>query len=250
VRRFKDKVVIVTGASSGIGAAVAKLMASEGAAIYGVARNLDGLKLTAQEIEASGNTVSVGAYDLTDPQQCRSVVKDCLDQYGHLDVLINCAGGHVFRPLDEITEELWFRDIATNLGSTFFLSQAAIPYLLVTNGNIVNIGSLASVEGQAYSAAYCSAKHGLIGLTKALSLEYSGSGIRINALCPGGTNTPQIDKVGIPESADLNLIMRTAGLRGMLEAEEVAATIAFLASSDAAAIHGSVIMADQGKTAG
>lgn len=248
--RFDDKVVLVTGASSGIGAATAKRLAAEGAHIYGLGRSPDGLSGTRAAISGQGGTIEIQSCDITRPQSCKKAVEDCVEHYGGLDVLVNCAGQHVFRALGQITEELWLQDIATNLGGAFFLSQQAMPHLLERGGNIVNIGSLASVEGQPYSATYCSAKHGLIGLTKALALEYINTGVRINAVCPGGTNTPQIGKVGSPEGADFDLIMRTAGLRGMSEPEDIAAVIAFMASDDARSLHGAVTMADQGKTVG
>ncbi|WP_101756869.1 SDR family NAD(P)-dependent oxidoreductase [Oceanicoccus sp. KOV_DT_Chl] len=250
MQRFDNKVILITGASSGIGAATAKRLASEGAKIFGVGRNIDDLAITQQAIEQSDGVASMQPADISVAHNCRDVVAQCIEHYGRLDVLINCAGGHVFRALHEVTDELWLQDLAVNLGSAFYLSQAAIPQLLETGGNIVNIGSLASVQGQAYSATYCSAKHGIIGLTKALALEFINQNIRINAVCPGGTNTPQIAKVGMPENADFDLIMRTAGVRGMSEAEDIAAVIAFIASDDAKAIHGSVYMADQGKTIG
>lgn len=207
-----------------------------------------GLDKTASEITESGGTIHTSICDITVPAKCREAVQDCINLHGRIDVLINCAGGHVFRALHEITEEAWLGDIATNLGGAFFLSQAAIPELIRNNGNIVYIGSLASVEGQPYSATYCSAKHGIIGLTKSLALEFINQSIRINAVCPGGTNTPQFGKVGMPDGADIDLIMTTAAKRGFSEPEDIAAVVAFIASDDAKAIHGSVYMADLGKT--
>lgn len=249
--RFTGKVIFVTGASSGIGAATAIRIASEGGKVFGIGRDQDGLKQTQQKIASEGNNkAEMRACDITQPQACRDAIEACVKHYGQLDAVINCAGQHKFRPLSTITDELWFQDIATNLGGAFFFTQAAMPHLEKTAGNIVNIGSLASVEGQPYSATYCSAKHGLIGLTKALALEYIKSDVRINAVCPGGTDTPQIGKVDIPADADFDLVMKSAGFRGMSQPEDIAAVIAFVASDDAKAVHGVTYMADQGKTAG
>ena len=246
--RFTDKVVLVTGASSGIGASVAQRVASEGGKVFGIGRDGDGLATTTAAIEQAGGTIQTGQYDITSGDNCRAAVADCVAHFGQLDALINCAGRHTFRTLDEVTDENWWNDIATNLGGTFFLSQAAIPELIKTSGNIVNVGSLASVEGQPYSAAYCSAKHGIVGLTRALALEFVKQPIRINAVCPGGTNTPQQQKVGMPEAADFDLIMTAAGMRPMAEPEDIAAVICFVASDDAKAVHGAIYMADCGKT--
>ena len=246
--RFTNKVVLVTGASSGIGSATAKRISSEGGLIFGVGRDESGLASTSNEITETGGTITTTQCDITIPQACRKSLTDCISHYGRIDVLINCAGGHVFRALHEITDETWLSDIATNLGGSFFLSQAAIPELIKNNGNIVNIGSLASIEGQPYSATYCSAKHGIIGLTKSLALEFINESIRINAVCPGGTNTPQFEKVGMPDGGNIDLIMTTAAKRGVSEPEDIASVIAFIASDDAKAIHGSVYMADLGKS--
>jgi len=250
MQRFENKVVLITGASSGIGAATAQRIASEGGTIFGVGRSEEGLAATEKSIADAGATCLMHSANIASAEACREAVATCLAQFGRLDVLVNCAGGHVFRALHEVTESLWLEDLAVNLGGAFFLSQAAIPELLKTGGNIVNIGSLASVEGQPYSATYASAKHGLLGLTRALAVEFLNENIRINAVCPGGTDTPQIAKVGMPEGANFDLIMRTAGARGMSAPEDIAAVIAFVASDDAKAVHGAVYMADQGKTSG
>ncbi len=248
--RFEDKVALVTGASSGIGAATARRLAGEGASVFALGRSAEGLESTRRVIEEEGGSVAVHSCDLTAPEACRGAVAACLQQFAKLDVLVNCAGNHQFRPLAQMNDEDWFADLATNLGSAFFLIQAAMPSLLETAGNVVNVGSQASVEGQPYSASYCSAKHGIIGLTKALALEFCKSDVRINAVCPGGTNTAQIGRMAMPEGADIELIMRTAGPRGMSEPEDIAAVIAFVASGDAQSVHGAVYMADRGKTVG
>ena len=246
--RFKNKVALVSGASSGIGACVAQRIATEGGQVFGIGRDPTGLATTTDIIKKSNGTITTGQYDISNADQCRDAIRDCITHYGRIDVLINCAGRHKFRQLHEVTDDNWWSDIATNLGGTFFLSQAAIPELIKTAGNIVNVGSLASVEGQPYSAAYCSAKHGIVGLTRALALEFMKEPIRINAVCPGGTKTPQQQKVGMPESADFDLIMTAAGMREMAEPEDIAAVICFVASDDAKSVHGAIYMADNGKT--
>ena len=141
-------------------------------------------------------------------------------------------------------------DLAVNLNGPFYLCRAALPHLLDRGGNIVNVASIAGVEGQAYSAGYCAAKHGLIGLTRALAVEYTADRLRVNAVCPGGMMTPQIEKFSAPDDANFDLIMRTASPRGMMAPLDVANVIAFLASDAAAAVHGAVYRVDNGKGAG
>ncbi|MBB5917344.1 NAD(P)-dependent dehydrogenase (short-subunit alcohol dehydrogenase family) [Nocardia transvalensis] len=239
-------VALVTGASSGLGAEVAKLLASRGVSVFGVAR--DERRLAATFDSAPGGRFTVA--DIATAETCRSVVAQCVDAFGRLDTLINVAGFHRMRHTLDTTDEDWDHDLAVNLHGPFHLCRAALPHLLETAGNIVNVASIAGLEGQAYSAGYCAAKHGLVGLTRALAVEFTAERLRVNAVCPGGMLTPQITGFTLPEGADVNLVMRTASPRGLSDPGDVAKLVAFLAGDDAAAIHGAVYTADNGKTAG
>ena len=136
------------------------------------------------------------------------------------------------------------------VASTHWLASAAGMAVLERGGNVGNVSSIAGVEGQAYSAGYCAAKHGLIGLTRALAVEYTADRLRVNAICPGGMLTPQIEQFSAPDNPNYDLIMRAASPRGMMQPLDVANVIAFLASDAAAAIHGAVYRVDNGKGAG
>lgn len=244
-RGFDGKVAIVTGASSGLGAAVARLLAARGARVLGLARD-------EQRLTEVFETVVGGRFritDLADPRQCAEAVADCVATFGRVDALINVAGAHTMRHTAEVTDDDWAGDLAVNLSGPFYLSRAALPHLLDSAGNIVNVASVAGTQGQAYSAGYCAAKHGLIGLTRAMAVEFTHSTLRVNAVCPGGMLTPQVSGFVAPEGADFDLIMRTASPRGMSEPADVAQVIAFLASDDAKAIHGAVYEADNGRAA-
>ena len=245
--RFAGKVVLVTGASSGLGAACARLFGAEGARVYAVAR--DETRLAEVAADATGE-VTTHAADLADPDACRGAVEACVAGLGRLDVVVNNAGRHDFRITTDVTAQQWSRDLAVNLDSVFFTSQAALPHLLESSGNIVNVASVAGVLGEAYSAAYTAAKHGVVGMTKALAVEYARSPVRINCICPGGMDTPQAHTIDVPEGADWELIMRVAALRGFMSAEQVARVVAFVASDEASAMHGSILAVDQGHTAG
>ncbi|MEW2482840.1 SDR family oxidoreductase [Mycobacterium sp. NPDC049093] len=240
------KVALVTGASSGLGAAVAQLFAARGAKVFGVARDAERMATVFED-------VSGGAYasvDISSSEACRDAVAQCVEKFGRLDALINVAGFHQMRHTVSVTDEDWDKDLAVNLNGPFFLSRAALPHLLEAGGNIVNVASIAGIEGEVYSAGYCAAKHGLVGLTRALAIEFTSERLRVNAVCPGGMLTPQTTEFAAPEDADWNLIMRIAAPRGMMDVADVAKTIAFLASDDAAAVHGAVYIVDAGKTAG
>jgi meso-butanediol dehydrogenase/(S,S)-butanediol dehydrogenase/diacetyl reductase len=243
---MQDKIALVTGASSGLGAETARVLARQGVRVFGIARDADRLAAVFADIEG-------GAYALVDvgsAEACRGAVEKCVERFGGLDVLINIAGRHQMRRTESMTDEDWEEDLAVNLNGPFYLCRAALPHLLARGGNIVNVASIAGVEGQAYSAGYCSAKHGLIGLTRALAVEYTADRLRVNAVCPGGMLTPQIEQFSAPENANFDLIMRTASPRGFMQPVEVANVIAFLASDAAAAVHGAVYRVDNGKGAG
>lgn len=248
--RFTDKVVFITGAASGLGNATARQLAAEGAMVYGTGRNSEGLEELKQAVEKSAGRISTAQLDVAQAAQCKAAIADCVDTFGRLDVLINVAGKHVFHHTRDVTEQQWHEDLAVNVSGPFFLCQAAIPHLLNSAGNIVNVASIAGLQGQAYSAGYCAAKHGLIGLTRSLALEYTRSDLRVNAVCPGGMDTPQVQNIQIPDEVDFELLMRAGGMRGMMAAEEVTSVIAFLASDAASAVHGAVYTVDRGKTVG
>ncbi|QLL07592.1 SDR family NAD(P)-dependent oxidoreductase [Mycobacterium vicinigordonae] len=243
---MQGKIALVTGASSGLGAETARLLSRRGATVFGIARDTEKLASVFTDIQ-------LGVYapvDVSSPNACRSAVAQCVDRFAGIDVLINVAGHHQMRRTESMTDDDWEHDLAVNLNGPFYLCRAALPHLLARGGNIVNVASIAGVEGQAYSAGYCSAKHGLIGLTRALAVEYTSDRLRVNAVCPGGMLTPQIEQFSAPENPDYNLILRSAAPRGMMQPSDVAAVIAFLASDDAAAVHGAVYRVDNGKGAG
>lgn len=244
--QLSGKVALVTGASAGLGAAVAQLFAQRGATVFGIARDAERMATVFEQVPG-GRFASV---DVTSSQACRDAVTQCVEAFGRLDVLVNVAGFHQMRHTTTMTDEEWDRDLAVNLNGPFYLCRAALPHLLETGGNIVNVTSIAGVEGEVYSAGYCAAKHGLVGLTRALAVEYTKEKIRVNAVCPGGMPTAQTTEFTAPNNADWDLIMRIASPRGFMDTVDVAKAIAFLASDDAAAIHGAVYRVDNGKGAG
>lgn len=240
------KVALITGASSGLGAETAKLFAERGATVFGIARDTERLASVFAEVPG-GKYASV---DIASPSACRDAVAQCIAEFGQLDVLVNAAGFHQMRHTLSMTDEDWDRDLAVNLTGPYQLCRAALPHLLEVGGNIVNVSSVAGLEGEVYSAGYCAAKHGIVGLTRALAVEYSAERLRVNVVCPGGMSTAQVTEFAAPDNADWNLIMRIAAPRGFMDPRDVATVIAFLSSDDAAAIHGAVYRVDNGKGAG
>ena len=238
--------MLVTGASSGLGAETVRLVSRRGATVFGIAR--DAARLA--EVFADVKSGSYASVDVASARACTDAVEQCVREFGGLDVLVNVAGRHQMRRTESMTDDDWADDLAVNVSGPFYLCRAALPHLLERGGNIVNVASIAGVEGQAYSAGYCAAKHGLVGLTRALAVEYTADRLRVNAVCPGGMLTPQIEHFSAPDNPNYDLIMRTAAPRGMMRPVDVANVIAFLASDAAAAVHGAVYRVDNGKGAG
>ena len=247
MRRFDGKVVMVTGAGSGIGRATALRFASEGARVSASDVNAEGLAATMGMLDGAGHHSRV--VDVSQAQACRDAVAATVADCGRLDVLCNIAGFAGAYHLHEVTDEFWQRMIAVNLSGVFFMCQAAMPHLLQTKGNIVNMASSAAIVGQVYNAAYCASKGGVNMLTKALAVEFASRGVRVNAVCPGGVNTALTRSFRVPENPDLALFSRLSSLvQPMAEPGEIAGAVAYLASDEARFITGDSLTIDGGQT--
>lgn len=247
--RFDGRSVLVTGSGSGIGRATALRFGAEGARVYCADLNLDGVEQTAEAIRAAGGDAAAARCDVSAPADVEATLTAALARHGKLDVLVNVAGIGGFRRTTETTLEEWNRFLAVNLTGPFLTCKAAIPHILATRGAIVNVGSVAGLHSHPYSAAYCASKGGVVLLTKALAVEYGRKGVRINVVCPGGVETPLIGQFQLPEGVSQAALQKIMPLGRMGRPEEVAGTIAFLASDDAAYINGAAIVVDGGMIA-
>lgn len=241
---------LVTGAASGLGRATASALARAGANVCIVDVDAAGLEETAEQIRAIGRTVLIHATDLSGAANCEAAVAAALAFFGRLDALCNVAGLIVFANSTEMAVTDWDRTLAVNLSAPFHLSKAAIPPLLERDGAIVNVTSSAAFVGEAYAAAYCASKAGLNAMTKAMAMEYMHKPIRINAVAPGGMMTNIAKNLRMPEGADYALIKRFSGLRGLVEVDDVAEMVAYLASDAGRGFHGACVSMDRGVTAG
>ena len=249
-RRFEGRTVIVTGAGSGIGRASAIRLASEGASVACLDVVPDNLDETAEALAVLGAKATVYRCDVTDEQQVRDTVNDVAGSLGRPDVLCNVAGIGTFAHTAEMPLEDWQRILAVNLTGTFIMSKAVLPYMLEPpGGSIINVASTSGLMGAAYSAAYCASKGGVVLFTKALALEYSDRGVRVNAVAPGGVDTPLLSSFGLPEGADRKHLYRITSRMGFCTPDQVAAAIAFLASDESAYTTGAVLAVDGGITA-
>ncbi len=165
-------------------------------------------------------------------------------------MLCNIAGVLKGGAVTEVSEADWDLLLAVNLSSVFFLSKAALPHLLESQGNIVNMASAAALSGQVYTSVYAATKAGVVSLTKSMAMEYGKQGVRVNAVCPGGVMTPMTSSFRPPEGVDLQLFSRMMPLVKPAEPEEIAGAVAYLASKEARYVTGSTLSIDGGQTAG
>jgi 3-oxoacyl-[acyl-carrier protein] reductase len=232
-RPLSGETAIVTGAGRGIGRAIAHTFAGAGAMVVCASRTKEQLDETIAEItRAGGRAVAQGA-DVTRKADAETLVRRALDATGRLDIVVNNAGVFVWKALADLEETEWDRILGTNLKSAYLLARAAIPSLSAApRGRILNVSSIHGTVGGANVVAHCAAKFGLIGFTKALSAELRGTGISVNAICPGTTDNRSRGESPRPHGAPLS---------EKLNAEDVAASVLFLASPAAAPITGAVL---------
>jgi NAD(P)-dependent dehydrogenase (short-subunit alcohol dehydrogenase family) len=230
--RFDGRVAIVTGAASGIGRATADRLADEGAIVVRADIAKEGLD----------DDAIVG--DVSDPTFAPLLVTQTVERHGRLDVLANVAGILRTANTHEHSLDTWDQVLAINLTGTFLCCRAAIPELLKTSGNIVNVSSTAALAGHPWAAAYSASKGGVLALTRTIAVEYGRRGVRCNAVCPGSIQTPITKDFEFPEGADMDLVRRIMALDKARGPETVAAAIAFLASDDAAHVNGEHVRVD------
>ncbi len=244
MKRFEGKVVLITGAASGIGAATAERLADEGAKLILADVQEPALKEIVEKLQSKGTEVFATVSDVSNPADVEDAVGGGVKQFGQLDVLCNIAGILQFSHTHEYPLEDWNRILGVNLTGTFLMCRAAIPHLLETKGNIVNMSSTAGLAGHPWTAAYSASKGGVLALTYTLAVEYGKQGLRANAICPGSIQTPITKAFQVPEGADEKLVYRIMPLDTFRGPETVASTVAFVASEDACHINGESIRVD------
>ena len=240
---------LLTGVASGIGRATALRLAREGASIFGLDINADGMAETKDAVEADGGTMATRLTDVRVVAECRAAVDDCVAEFGGIDIVGNIAGIANQRHVHQVTEQDWDLMNDINVKAMFFLTQAALPHVIEREGNIINIASNAGLMGQAYTVPYCATKGAVVNMTRALAMEFVKTPIRVNAIAPGGVDTPLVANFELQPDIDFDLMQPYVGYRPASSPEQIAALFAYVASDEAANIHGSIISADGGLTA-
>ncbi|MBU2945277.1 SDR family NAD(P)-dependent oxidoreductase [Zobellia uliginosa] len=245
----KDKVVIITGAGSGIGAATAKLFGTHGAKVVVSDINIGNATKVAEEINLQGGIASAVKTDVTKYEEVKSLVADTVNKHGSLDVMVNNAGiggKHQAKTADH-TDDDWHNVIAVNQTGVFYCMKVAIKQMLIQGkGNIVNVASLAGIKASGNNLSYSASKFAVVGMTKSAALEYGRKNIRINAVCPGFTHSALLEQL-LSVSPDMgDKLKRFIPMGRFGEADEIAEAICWLASENSKFITGETITLDGG----
>jgi NAD(P)-dependent dehydrogenase (short-subunit alcohol dehydrogenase family) len=247
---LKGKIALVSGARQGIGAAIVQAFIADGARVAALIRTRDQAAELEPLLASAGICVSA---DITDEAACRAAVRECEERLGACDVLVNAAGIAVSAKFLDTDAETWRRVIATDLDGPYHLTRYALPAMLARgSGAVISIASTAGLKGAPYVAAYTAAKHGLVGLTRALAAEYAGRGVTFNCVCPAYVDTPMtertieniVKKTGRSRDAALEALLVHQGR--LIPPEEVAAVCLMLASDAGRVINGEAIILDGG----
>lgn len=247
MQRLLNKVAIVTGASSGIGRATAKLFAVEGAKVVVAARRQEELDTLVKEITQAGGSAVALAGNVIDEDYAKALIELALQEYGSLDISFNNAGTlGASGSTPDITLEAWNDTINTNLTGAFLGAKYQIPAMLQTGGSLIFTSSFVGYTiGMPEKAAYSASKAGVIGLTKALATEFGSHSIRVNALVPGGTDTPMAEKFGTAPEV-IEFVKQIHALKRTATPEEIAKSALYLASDDSSFTTGTAMLVDGG----
>ena len=253
------KIALVTGASRGIGEAIAKLLAEQGAHAIVSSRKLDGCQAVADQITADGGSAEALACHVGSMEQIEEAFATIKGTFGKLDILVNNAGVQFVAPVEAFPTEKWDQILAINLSSAFHTTAAALPGMRLRGwGRVVNIASAHGLTASPFKSAYVAAKHGVVGLTKTVALETAEEPITANAICPGYVLTPLLEaqlpatmeKYGMDrETVIKNIILDRQPSRSFATVEQLAGTCCFLCSNAADQITGTTISMDGGWTA-
>lgn len=248
--RLAGKTAWISGATSGIGEATAKLFAKEGAAVLLVGRRIERSRETADRICKDGGQAAACECDVSREHEVSSSIREAADRFGGLHIVVNNAGMVQVKSLHEYSEEEWDYLMAVNVKSMFFSTKHAMPYLRESMEScIVNVGSISSFVGQAATPAYTTSKHAVLGLTRSIALDYASDGVRCNCVCPGITLTPMLqehlEKTG-DAAAALRTRLKRVPLGRSLTPEDVSKSILYFSCDDSSGVTGTSLIIDAG----
>jgi NAD(P)-dependent dehydrogenase (short-subunit alcohol dehydrogenase family) len=251
--RLTKKVAVVTGSGAGIGKAIAKEFAREGASVVVADINADAAQETAGLIKAEGGTAIAVHTDVSDPQSVKELVDEALRNFHSVHILMNNAAVQINKRIEETNFEEWNRQMAVNVGGVFLCSKLFMPALRSTRGAIINMSSVNGTFVEPMCAGYCATKAAILGFTKALAIDHGGEGIRVNAICPGYIDAGLAEGYFLaqpdPEAARAQA-GKLHALRRIGKPDEVARVAVFLASEEASFMTGAAVAVDGGFSSG
>lgn len=253
--RVKDKVIIVTGASSGIGESIARTLSKEGATVIAAARRLNLLEELKKESESYSGTIVPYKIDMNSKEEIDQMVDFAVKEYGRIDVLVNNAGkSDDFSFAGEASDEMWDSVISLNLNSVFYATRAALKYMKeAKSGNIINMASVGGIGYSRAGVSYTVTKHAVVALTKNTAFAYANEGIRCNVICPGTIDTPMVqalsDTSHLYQAGFERCLSGSANAPRVGSSDEIANIALFLASDESSLMNGALLAADAGWTA-
>ena len=252
--RLDNRVALITGGTSGIGEATAELFAEEGARVAVVGRNDERGEAVAERIRSNGGEALFVQTDVRKAEECREAVDRTVDAFERLDILFNNAGVYAANDAVGCSEEEWDAQVDTSLKGAFLMSKFALPHMIKAGaGSIINCASGWGLVGGAQAVAYCAAKGGLVVMTKAMAIDHGPQGIRVNAVCPGDTDTPMeredAQAQGLQWDDYVESVVGGQPIERMASREEIARAVLFLASNESSYITGAALPVDGGGVA-
>ena len=253
---LEGRAAVITGGGRGVGAAVARQLASAGASILVCARTEAEVERVASDLRDEGFAAHAATCDVADPSSVDCLARTARDTLGSIDILVNNAGISLGAPIHQTTYEDWMRVMAVNATGAFLCLKAFLPGMIDRGwGRVVNVASIAGISGDRFISAYAASKHALVGLTRAAAAEVAARGVTVNAVCPGYLRTDMTrdnlarmaEATGRPEPDVLERLVQRTPQKRLIEADEVAAAVLFLCTEGARSITGESIVIDGGE---